>query len=135
MTLDALLGYYLHGEYATGVSLDDVESWIRSDAGQRDLPTLMASLEAASERWVGEPDEEDAEPAPKPEPYTWPLEAVRSARLSDLMRERMGLTDEDLAPLVERGQYDEELAEAFAVACGFETEDVVRAFAVRGVLQ
>lgn len=51
------------------------------------------------------------------------------------MRERMGLTDEDLEPLVERGEYDEDLAEAFAVACGFETEDVLKAFAARSVLQ
>lgn len=42
VTLDALLAYYRYGEYITAVSLDDVESWIRSDAGQQDLPVLMA---------------------------------------------------------------------------------------------
>lgn len=135
VTLDALVAYYRYGHYMTSVSLDEVESWIRSDAGQQDLPVLMASLQAAGQRWVDEPLTTEVTQAERPKPYTWPLEAVRAARLSDAMRERMGLTDEDLAPLVDRGEYDEELAEAFAVACGFETEDVLEAFAARSVLQ
>ena len=41
VTMDALVAYYETGEYLTGVSLTDVERWIRSSAGQQDLPSLM----------------------------------------------------------------------------------------------
>lgn len=131
VTLDALIGYYQAGEYITGVSLQDVESWIRSDAGQEDLPTLMASLQAAGERWIGKgpPAAEGVEELV--EPYTWPLEELKEAGVSEKFRERLGLSQERMAALVERGEYDEDLIEAFSVACNYELEAVREAFAQR----
>ena len=41
VTLDALLAFYRSGELVTYVTVRDVESWLRSDAGQEDLPVIM----------------------------------------------------------------------------------------------
>lgn len=132
VTFDALAAYYKDGEYMTGVSLQDVESWIRSDAGQEDLPTLMASLQAAGQRWIGKglPGAED-EASERLEPYTWPLEELMDVGVSEKFRDRLGLTEERMAALVERGEYDEDLIEAFSVACNYELEAVRDAFAQR----
>lgn len=132
VTLDALISYYQEGEYITGVSLQAVESWIRSDAGQEDLPTLMASLQAAGQRWIGKgPPDAEEEPFKQLEPYTWPLQELEDAGVSEKFRERLGLTKERMAALVERGEYDDDLVEAFSVACNYELEAVSEAFAQR----
>lgn len=134
VTLDALVAYYTHGEYATAVSLKEVESWIRSEAGQEDLPRLMESLSDAGQRWLTE-----AQPpagllsaqveAIEPEPYAWPIEEIRDAQLSDKFRERLGLTDEVLKRLATTGEFDEDLVEAFSIACNYEIDAVREAFA------
>jgi transcriptional regulator with XRE-family HTH domain len=129
VTLDALMNYYQTGEYATAVSIDEVESWIRSEAGQQDLPVLMASLQAAGQRWV-----EGAEPeipATKPQRWDWPINEVRDSGVSDRFREKIGLSDEALELLCAKGSYDDELVEAFSVACNYEIEAVREAFEQR----
>ena len=129
VTLDALLHYYRTGEYATAVSIDQVESWIRSEAGQQDLPTLMASLQAAGQRWV-----EGAEPeipATKVERWDWPITEVQDSGVSERFREKIGLSDEALELLCAKGEYDDELVEAFSVACNYEIEAVREAFEQR----
>lgn len=128
VTLDALMAYYRDGEYLTGVSLQDVESWIRSDAGQEDLPVLMASLQQAGQRWLGRNPEDQQEEAPKAEPFTWPLKELEEAAVSERFRERMGLTEERMNALVQRGEYDEDLVEAFSVACNYELDAVRECF-------
>jgi len=129
VTLDALMNYYQTGEYATAVSLDEVESWIRSEAGQQDLPALMASLQAAGQRWV---DEGGPEPlATKVERWDWPITEVRDSGVSDRFREKIGLSDEALERLCAKGEYDEDLIEAFSVACNYEVEAVREAFEQR----
>ncbi len=66
VTLDALVAYYVHGHYVTEVSVEAVESWIRSEAGQEDLPRLMASLTDAGQRWMtGAVDAQALPPAPE----------------------------------------------------------------------
>lgn len=132
VTLDALVGYYLTGEYATGLSLHAVESWIRSDAGQRDLPSIMASLQEAGKRWLQNPGGTSTEQEEEdPPPWNWPLDELRDAGVSDRFRERMGLTDERMNALVLRGEFDEDLIEAFSVACNYDMDAVREAFEER----
>lgn len=127
VTSDALMAYYREGEYATDLSLPDVASWIRCEAGQGDLPELMQSLQAAGLRWVEGGDAASGEEK-RPAPYTWPIEELREAGISDRFRERLGLTDERLRTLAETGDFDEDLAEAFSVACNYELPAVLEAF-------
>lgn len=44
-TTNTLLDYFVTGEYRSTLSIDDVASWIRSEAGQQDLPTLLMALQ------------------------------------------------------------------------------------------
>jgi transcriptional regulator with XRE-family HTH domain len=121
VTLDALVSYYESGEYLTGVTLADVEGWIRSTAGQEDLPALMKSMHEAALKAV-EPT------AARPQAYTWPIEALKEAGVSDVMRERLGLTLPALNLLATEGVFDDELVEAFALVTGHEAQAVRRAF-------
>lgn len=136
VTTDALLSYYRGGKYLTDVSLEQVESWIRSDAGQADLPALMASLQAAGERWMtacGQGHSGGAEAADEDalKPWMWPLEELEQSGVSQRFRERLGLTEERMAALVERGEYDDDLIEAFSVACNYDHDAVREAFEAR----
>ena len=65
ITTNSLLDYYDTGEYRSTLTIDDVASWIRSSAGQEDLPQLLAAASEASMRtsnasvnWPGYTDEE-----------------------------------------------------------------------------
>jgi transcriptional regulator with XRE-family HTH domain len=132
VTLDALVAYYEQGEYATAVSVEEVESWIRSEAGQEDLPRLMASLTDAGQRWLGGSAEPAAlSPARTVPPYTWPIEELQEVGVSEKFRERLGLTDEALKRLAATGEFDEDLAEAFGIACNYDTQAVIEAFQQR----
>lgn len=130
VTLDALAAYYETGEYQTGLSLADVEGWIRSSAGQQDLPAIMKSMHEAAVKAL-EPQSEQA----TPQAYTWPIEALRKANVSDSMRERLGLTDACLRVLATEGQYDDEMVEAFSLVTGYATEAVRKAFSERVPVQ
>lgn len=131
VTLDALVAYYETGEYQTGLSLADVEGWIRSSAGQQDLPAIMKSMHEAAVKAL----EPAAAQASAPAPYTWPIEALKKAEVSDSMRERLGLTDACLRQLASDGRYDDEMVEAFALVTGYATEAVRRAFSERVAVQ
>ena len=50
ITTNSLLDYYDTGEYRSALTIDDVASWIRSSAGQEDLPQLLAAASEASMR-------------------------------------------------------------------------------------
>lgn len=127
VTLDALVNYYESGDYATEVTLEDVESWIRSSAGQADMPVLMKSMSDAAERALA--DQQQA--SPKLAPYLWPMEELKRASVSDAMRERLGLDNNTLKALVNEGHYDEETVEAFALVTGHATAAVRAAFTGR----
>ena len=45
LTTNALMDYFESGEYRSTLSIDDVASWIRSEAGQQDLPALLLALQ------------------------------------------------------------------------------------------
>lgn len=130
VTLDALYAFYCGGSYVTEVRVEQVESWIRSESGQADLPRLMASLQDAGVRWMGSalPMASAALEPAAPEPYTWPIEELKECGVSEKFRERLGLTDGALKRLAVEGVFDEELAEAFGIACNYETKAVVEAF-------
>jgi len=130
VSLDALIAYYEHGEYTTAVSVVDVESWIRSESGQEELPRLMAAFKDAGQRWLTEcqPPAGALPPAKEPQPYTWPIEELREAGISDRFRERLGLTDDALRQLAETGEFDDDLVEAFSVAGNSEQAAVRDAF-------
>lgn len=127
VTLDALMSYYTTGEYETSVTVADVESWIRSSAGQENMPGLMKSLHEATMRTLAERSIQ--QPLFEPEPYVWPVEELKRAEVSDGMRERLGLTDAALKSLAVEGMYDDEMVEAFALVTGYATEAVRTAFA------
>lgn len=136
VTVDSLWRYYDTGEYASGLSVDDVESWLRSESGQEDLPVLMDSLQQAGKRWLqdkGHCYEAASEVDEKGEEvvrYLWPREELETAGISGRMLERLGLTEEVLDAL-ERGEYGDEVVEAFSVACNYEEEAVREAFSKR----
>lgn len=132
VTLDALVAYYEQGQYVTEVSVEDVESWIRSEAGQEDLPRLLASLTDAGQRCLtGGADAKVLPPAPEVQRYSWPIDELKECGVSDKWRERMGLSDEALERLAMTGEFDNELAEAFGIACNYDTEAVIEAFRKR----
>ena len=68
-TTNTLLDYFETGEYRSNLSIDDVASWIRSEAGQQDLPELLMALQenAASAVNIIQPAA-----LTKPEEPAWP---------------------------------------------------------------
>ena len=126
-SLDSLMLYYETGEWESDLSLEDVTSWLQSQASQEDFAAVMQSLAIASTRLSSATDAAPAEP--KLEPWLWPLQALKEAKITDSLRERMGLTDEKLWALANEGTYDDDLIEAFAVATNWEEDAVREAFA------
>lgn len=131
VTLDALVTYYETGQYGTHVSLDEVASWIRSDAGQQDLPEIMASLQEAGSRWIGAaPAMAGVAPVALPR-YDWPKRELERLRIPMSVRERLGLTDEALEKLSVCGQFSDELVEGFAALIGVSEKRAREAFEKR----
>lgn len=127
VTLDALVSFYETGEYLTAITLEDVASWIRSDAGQESWPALMACLSDAAQRLA--PAAHCAEVVEEVRViWDWPVLEVLEAGLTPRMRERLTLTDDRLQALAERGEFDDELVEGFAVACNYQVDAVRAAF-------
>lgn len=135
VTVDSLWSYYETGEYSSGVTVKDIESWLRSEAGQEDLPVLMDSLQEAGTRWLKQKGKGGQCHEASPEVvesvrYQWPREELEAAEVSERMLQRLGLTEEVLDAL-ERGEFDEEVVEAFSVACNYEEDAVREAFKER----
>ena len=144
VTINSLWNYYETGAYHSAVTVRDIESWLRSEAGQEDLPVLMSSLQEAGTRWLeergrGEQGYESAAEAKSsavvaPKKYTWPREELAAAEVSERMLRRLGLTEEVLDAL-ELGEYDDEVVEAFSVACNYEEAAVREAFEERKAVE
>jgi hypothetical protein len=124
-TLDDLVRYYESGEHTSGVSFEQVLSWLRSSAGAQHLAPVLAAASEAAKHGV------TACPEARLERFEWPLEELEAAKVSPALRERMGLSEEALTRLVEEGEYDEDLVEAFAVATGLSEKAVREAFSKR----
>jgi transcriptional regulator with XRE-family HTH domain len=127
-TVDTLMRFYETGEWSSDTRLSDVVDWIRSEAGQSDLPALLESMQIMTNRSLDVSN--DAETSAKPD-YLWPLTELKSAEVSDKMRNKLGLTDEALWALAKDGTFDDELVEAFSLACDYEEEAVREAFTNR----
>lgn len=69
-TTNTLLDYFETGEYRSMLSIDDVASWIRSQAGQQDLPTLLMALQENTASAVS--SIQPAVQLKKPEEPSWP---------------------------------------------------------------
>jgi transcriptional regulator with XRE-family HTH domain len=127
-TVDALRRYYQTGEWKAETSLEDVMSWIRSDAGAEDLPSILESMQAMAARTAGV----DSSSKPdKADDYLWPLTALKQAEVKDKMREKLGLTDERLWALAKDGTFDDDLVDAFSLACDYDEDAVREAFSSR----
>lgn len=50
LTTNALMDYFDSGEYHSELTIDDVASWIRSEAGQLDLPVLLTAMSQSTEK-------------------------------------------------------------------------------------
>lgn len=129
ITLDALVRFYETGEFASDLSFAEVVSWVRSSAGLEHLGPMLNAMSSAGQR-IGL-DGEGCVHASAPKPYTWPREELREAGISDVLRQRMGLTDEALDRLERSGEFDDALVEAFAVAVNLQEDAVRQAFSQR----
>ncbi len=49
-TTNTLLNYFETGEYQSSLTIDDVASWIRSEAGHADLPALLTAMSQSTEK-------------------------------------------------------------------------------------
>ncbi len=125
ITLDDLVRYYETGEERSGVSFEQVLSWVNSEAGVEHLGSMLSALAG-----VGGSCSKATEPEAV-QPFTWPLEELDQAGVSKALRQRMGLTEEALDALVNRGEFDDELVEAFAVATNLDETEVRKAFETR----
>jgi transcriptional regulator with XRE-family HTH domain len=132
VTLDSLMSFYRGGTYLSGVSVSQIESWIRSEAGQQDLLVLLDALGEAGRRWGGAcigASDRGREPALAA--YEWPARVVDESGLSEAILERLGITPERLDALIEKGEIADELVEGFALLLKAEPESIREAFEAR----
>jgi|LakMenEpi03Aug12_release.lakeMendotaPanAssembly.Ray.scaffolds.fasta_scaffold262821_2 transcriptional regulator with XRE-family HTH domain len=131
VSLDQLVDYYETGSYAkemdAGLSFEKVASWMQSSDGIEHIGSILQAAAKVCQRGAVA-DLSAAAPAAPLKPFTWPLEELKSAGVSEALQERMGLTVEALRALVEDGQFDEELVEAFSVATNLDPKEVHKAF-------
>lgn len=131
VSLDQLVDYYETGTYAkeleAGLSFERVVSWMQSSDGAEHIGSILEAAAKVCQRGALTSLPPDP-PAPELKPFTWPLEELKSAGVSEALQERMGLTAEALRGLVEDGEFDEELVEAFSVATNLEAAEVRKAF-------
>lgn len=64
-TTNTLLNYFETGEYQSSLTIDDVASWIQSEAGHADLPVLLTAMTRSTEKAAPvEPLNSIADPLP-----------------------------------------------------------------------
>ncbi len=129
VTLDALMTYYEVGAYLSGVDINQVESWIRSEAGQENLTQLLEAMREASLRWL---EVENSHPkAPKLTPYEWPAEVVEKCGLDEAILEKLGISGKALQALIDEGVIDDALVSGFALVLKVPADSVRSAFEKR----
>jgi len=132
VTLDSLMSFYRGGTYLSGVSVSQIESWIRSEAGQQDLLVLLDALSEAGRRWGGAcVGASDRDREPRLAPYEWPAQVVDGSGLSEAILGRLGITLERLDALIEKGEIADELVEGFALLLKADADSVREAFEAR----
>ena len=126
-SIDALQSYYETGEWETDVTLTDIVSYIRSDAGIEALPDILEAMTIRTRRESGV----DTLTQAKQVDYTWPIEELKISKVSDKMRKKLGLTDVRLKLLAKEGKFDDDMVEGFSIACNYEEDAVREAFEKR----
>jgi transcriptional regulator with XRE-family HTH domain len=134
VTLDQLVDFYLTGSYSKEITADvsfkDVVSWMETEAGAEHLGQVLEAAARVYQRVPAMPVLSDGPPK-KQKPFLWPVEELKSAGVSLALQERMGLTEEVMQRLVEEGEFDEGLVEAFSVATNLDPKEVRKAFELR----
>lgn len=124
VTLDDLVRFYETGTMSSTVELPQVLSWLQSSASVEHMSSILRAMADVGGSCA-------QAKAKELKPYTWPLEELDAAQVSPSLRQRMGLTEAALDALVHRGEFDDELVEAFAVATGLDENEVRVAFEKR----
>lgn len=129
VTMEALDLYMQSGDFGNGesipVNLDQVETWIRTRAGQGDLLALTAAHNELVMKLMNsgaQPAEAEAKP---PAPYTWPREALEATGTPQVALDVMGLSEPVLDALEQRGEYDDQVVRLFAGLLK-QSEDTIR---------
>lgn len=128
VTVDSLLAYYESGQYLNQLNADAVESWIRSEAGQEDLPDILQALTEAGDRWLRKSKKESAAALA---PFSWPREEIEALGLPQKALEKLGIQIEAVERLEQDGLIDEALVEGFALLLHADASEVRRAFEER----
>lgn len=128
VTVDSLLAFYQSGQYLNQLNADAVESWIRSEAGQEDLPELLQALMEAGDRWLRKPKKE---PAAALAPFPWPREEIEAMGLPWPALEKLGIRADALEQLEVAGVVDEALVEGFALLLHADLSEIRKAFTER----
>lgn len=135
VTLDSLISYYQTGQYLNPINMDAVESWIRSEASQEDLPELLQALMEAGDRWLKQrktaPPAEEVDEEEVLTPYPWPRETIAALGLAPAALERLGLREDSLVSLETDELIDDALVEGFALVTGLDSAAVRQAFEQR----
>lgn len=137
VSLDQLCDFYETGEYApevaAGVGFEELVAWMQTEAGAEHIGQILETAAKVCREGplVRLPAEGCGAEPPRRERFTWPLEELEAAGVSAALRERMGLTADALEALVEDGEFDESLVEAFSVATNLDIEEVRKAFEKR----
>lgn len=127
VSLDGLVAFYEGGPLESTLTFEQVVTWVRSNAGSEHLGSLVCAMSEAAKR-----ENLPAAAVPKnTEPYTWPEQELDDAGISQRLRERMGLGQEVMRKLREKGEFDDALVEAFSVAVNLEEDAVREAFKAR----
>lgn len=144
-TTNTLLDYFETGEYRSNLSIDDVASWIRSEAGQKDLPELLMALQENTASAAN-----TIQPVALPEEPVWPgftdeeaetwcnsmHDCVKhlAAEQGTSLRGVWPMIEQELIPLkLSNAEMDElwEVTIAGAVVTGNELTDVSKRYAGR----
>lgn len=134
VTIDSLVAFYNFGTYLSGVSLDEVMTWISREARQQHVAKLLSALQVTVERCQEAGERWELMDITFPttlSPFNWPLEQIEQLKLAPDLLVRMGVTPEALQRLVEEGEITENLVSGFALATGFDEDSVRLAFQER----
>lgn len=128
ISLDALVRYLRTGSYRDHIGREECVTWLIKSAELEDMAAVSSALGLGLKRLM---EINPVPPPAAPELYTWPIEELTEIGISKSMRDRMGLTEEALNALAEYGTFDDDLVEAFSLACNYDRMAVMEAFQQR----
>lgn len=116
VSLDLLLAYIETGDMSTKAGLKDLLKWLSSgEQEEGDLAMVaMAFAESMQELKAKRMTARPLAESPKLQPYSWPTEFLEAEGIKKEWFPNFGFTEEQLDDLIERGEFSDELVEAFA---------------------